>query len=77
VGNVSRIKQIAQAEDVREKGSEKDVWASECGSNKGMEKFHNDELNDSHSPSNIIAVFTFDRIRGPEHVVRTGENRII
>jgi hypothetical protein len=42
-----------------------------------MEKFHNDELNDSHSPSSIITVFTTDRMRGPEHVARTGENRII
>lgn len=38
MGNVSRIKQTAQAEDVLEKGYEKDVWASECGSNKRLEK---------------------------------------
>jgi hypothetical protein len=37
-------------------------------------KLHND---DSHSPSNIITVFTSDRMRWPEHVARTGQNRII
>jgi len=38
VGNVSHIKRTAQAEYVREKGYEKDVWASECGSKKRLEK---------------------------------------
>jgi len=38
VGNVSHIQRTAPAEDVREKGYEKDVWASECGSTKRLEK---------------------------------------
>jgi hypothetical protein len=38
-------------------------------------KLHNGKLNDLYSPSNIVRVIKFKRMRLEGHVVRTGERR--
>jgi len=68
---VSHIKQITQAQDIRERGAQKDTWAwKEVG-----QKLQNDEIHDVYSSPDIKRVIKCWCMRRSRHVARMRRKR--
>jgi hypothetical protein len=58
------------------KGAKEDICTNEAGSNRRLERVHNEKFNNLYSSPDIIRVFISRGMRWAEHIEHTGEKEM-